>query len=152
MKIPRLPYCCCCIDLRIGGLITGCLGVVAAIFTIAVAAVRSDPKIVVGAISLILYISWLYGILKVQPHYLLPILFMNVLELSILITLPIVMLLIALTHGTPIVANSIIFAIAIYIASAILAYICILKYSIYRRMVDIKFETVDNQAAVQMPV
>lgn len=28
MKIPTVPHCCCCIDLRVGGLIIGWLGVI----------------------------------------------------------------------------------------------------------------------------
>lgn len=46
MKIPTLPYCCCCIDLRIGGLITGWIGTIATFSGIVGAAAQHDPKIV----------------------------------------------------------------------------------------------------------
>lgn len=48
MKIPTLPYCCCCIDLRIGGLIIGWVGTISALLSIAGYAALLDPKIVVS--------------------------------------------------------------------------------------------------------
>ncbi|XP_031621679.1 uncharacterized protein LOC116339779 [Contarinia nasturtii] len=98
MKIPTVSRCCCCIDLQLGGLILGWLGIISSSWAILdilaigktrEALTRLEQNIPVGIVivgylvSLIMNISWTYGISQVKPNFLLAIIILNGIPLVI---------------------------------------------------------------------
>ncbi|XP_031627302.1 uncharacterized protein LOC116343415 [Contarinia nasturtii] len=74
MTFPTVLQCCCCIDLRVGGLIIGWLGIICTFISL-IWGIANGQAAVAAASFIIANISnvcWLYGIFKNKSAFMLP--------------------------------------------------------------------------------
>ncbi|XP_031627334.1 uncharacterized protein LOC116343430 [Contarinia nasturtii] len=136
MKFPTVPHCCCCVDLRIGGLIIGWLNIISACICLIGGIVKGQGGYAaVFVIPLIIYTCWLYGIYKNKAGFLLISVITTGIGL-ILSVFGIIFLMVVLASPRPEIKTGdlVPFIIAYCIITALHTYFWVVMYSIYKRI------------------